>query len=59
MSQLTLQCLGHLDAAAHDDDIDIVGGPLEENVAHIAANDIAFHAQMVGHLAYLVEDVLV
>ena len=59
MTELLLQRLGHLDAAAHDNDIDIVGGTLEENIAHIAPHDIAFHAQAVGYTAYLVEDVLV
>ena len=40
---------------AHDDDVDVVGGTLEEDVADISAYDIAFDAQAVGSLAYLVE----
>ena len=59
MPQGALQFLGDLDAAAHDDDVDIVGRALEENVAHVASHDVAFHPQTVGHTTDLVENILV
>lgn len=49
------QRLRHLYAAAHDDDVDVVRGALEEYVAHIAAHEIAFYAHLVGYFAYLME----
>ena len=58
-AELLLQGLRHLDAAAHDDNIDIVGETLKENVTHIAANNVALYTQTVSHMTYLVEDVLV
>lgn len=58
-AKLALQFLGHGDAATHDDDIDVVAGTFKKDVAHVAAHDIALHAQSVGHIAYLVEYLLV
>ena len=55
LAQRLLQRLRHLYAAAHDDDVDVVRGALEEYVAHIAAHEIAFYAHLVGHFAYLME----
>ena len=54
-----LQAAGHLDAAAHDDHVDILRRPLKKNVAHIAAHHIALHAQLVGGLAYLMKNLTV
>ena len=51
----TLQFLSHLNAATHDDDVDVVGGPFKEDVTDIAADDIALNAEAVGSLADLVE----
>ena len=59
LAQLLLQCLGHLDAAAHDHHVDVVGGTLKEKVAHISPYDIALQSQAVGGLRDLVEDFLV
>ena len=50
------QCLGHRDAGTHDHTVDVLRGPLQEEVAHIAPHHIAFHTQRIGRLAYLVED---
>ena len=58
-TQLALQFLSHRNTATHDDNIDIVGGTLEEDVAHIASHDVAFHPQTVGYTTNLVEDILV
>ena len=59
VAENALQLFCHLDATAHNNNVNVVGGTLEENVAHIPAHDVAFHVQMVGYTAYLVEDVLV
>ena len=55
LAQRLLQRLSHLNAAANDDDVDVVGRALQEYVAHIAAHEIAFYAHLVGHFAYLME----
>ena len=55
LAQCLLQRLRHLYAAAHDNDVDVVRGALEEYVAHIAAHEIAFYAHLVGNFAYLME----
>jgi hypothetical protein len=44
---------------SHDHHIDVVTGPFEENVAHIAAHDIAFQAEAVGCFTDLMEYLLV
>jgi hypothetical protein len=44
---------------SHNDDVDVVAGPLEENVAHVAAHNIALHAEAVGGSADLMEYLLV
>ena len=49
---------GDLDAAAHGDEVDVVAGPLEKDVADISAHDVALAAQLVGHLAHQVKHVL-
>ena len=42
------ECLCHCNAAAHDNNVDVVGGALEEKVAHVAAHEVALHSQVVG-----------
>ena len=59
LAQPLLQRLGHFNAAAHHHYVNVVGGPFQENIAYIAAHDIAFYAFLVGHFAYLVEYLLV
>ena len=41
----------HVNARAHDHHVDVVGGTLEEEVAHVAAHEVALHAQGVGGIA--------
>jgi hypothetical protein len=43
----------------HDNHVNVVAGTLEEDVAHIAAHDIALHPEAVGSITYLVKDFLV
>ncbi len=47
--------LGKLYAAAHGNEVDILGMALQEDVAHVAAHHIAFAAYGVGGGAYHVE----
>ena len=49
-SQTFAQCLGHLDAAAHYDHVDILRGTLQVEVAHVAAHDVTFESQFVGRV---------
>ena len=58
-TQHLLQFGGNGNATAYDDHVDVVRGTLQEDVTDIAANDIALHAKVVGHVAYLVEYLLV
>ena len=39
--------LGQLDAAADGNDVNIFRMPIEENIPHIAADDVGFQAQFV------------
>jgi predicted DNA repair protein MutK len=39
--------LSQFDAAAHGDDVNILGRALQEDVANVAADDIALSAQAV------------
>ena len=55
----TLQLTGHLDAATHDDNVDVVGWTFEEDVTHVTAHDVTFDTESVGGFAYLVEYLLV
>ena len=43
------------DATTHDDDVDVVAGTFEKDVAHIATDDVAFYAEAVGSLTNLME----
>jgi hypothetical protein len=54
-----LQFLGHLDAAPHDDHVDIVGRTFKEDVPDISPDDITLESETVGRLADLVEYFLV
>ena len=56
VSQPCGQLIGHTYAGAYYPAIDVLGRPLQVEVSHISAYHIAFHAQTVGRLAYLVED---
>ena len=47
--------LGQFDAAAQGDDVDVFGGAVQKDVAHIAADDEAGAVHRVGHLADEVE----
>ena len=49
---------GGLDAVAYHHDVDIIGRPVQEEVAHITANQVAGVSQTVGRFADGVEDVL-
>ena len=40
---------------SHNDDVDVVAGTFQEDVAHVTAHDIALHAEMVGSSTDLVE----
>ena len=51
-----LEGLGHFDAAAHHHDVDVLGGALQEEVAHVAAHDVAVHPQPVGRTPYGLEE---
>ena len=57
--QTLLQLSGYLNAAANHHHIDVIGGPLQENITHVATHHIAFHAHCIGHLTYLVKYLLV
>ena len=75
VTQFALQLLRHPDATSlsvfgllllipctfslHHNNINIVAGPLEEDITHIATYDIAVHTQAVCHVTYLVKDVLI
>ena len=59
LAQFVLQCCSHLDAAAHNHHINVVGGAFEEDVTHISAYEIALDSKFVGHLAYAVKNILV
>ena len=54
-----LQFLSHGDAAPDDHHVDILRRPFQKQISDIAANDVAFHPQLVCHRRYLVEDLLV
>ena len=58
-AEFLLQQLGHLNATAHNDHVDVLRGSLEKQVTNVAAHDIALHAKLVGAVAYLVENFLV
>lgn len=53
--QHCLKARGHLNAATHHHHIDIVGRPLQKEVAHISAYHIAGQMQRIGCLRYLVK----
>ena len=55
----TLHLFCQHNAAAHDHHIDVVRGSFQENIAHVTAHHIAFHAQVVGSLANQMKDVLI
>ena len=42
---------GHLDSAACDDDVDVGARPMQEPVAHVAADDECLHAFRIGDFA--------
>ena len=56
LAQFLPECLGHRDAAAHDDDVDVLRGTFEEEVAHVSAHGVALQSQLVGRLGDFVED---
>ena len=58
-SEPLFQCVGHLDAAAHNHHVDVVRGTFQKQVAHISAHHIALHPQRVCGIAYFVKNVLV
>ena len=53
------ESVGHLDATSHDDHIDVIGRPFQENISHITSNHIALYTELVGHLTNLMEYLLV
>jgi hypothetical protein len=53
------QLTGYLNATAHDDNVDVVAGTFEEDVAHVTAYDVTFYAKVVGCRADLVKYLLV
>lgn len=58
-SQLALEFFGHTDAASHDHHVDVIGSPLQKQVAHVSAHHIALHVQVVCHAADGLEYILV
>ena len=58
-SQLALEFFGHTDAASHDHHVDVIGSPLQKQVAHVSAHHIALHVQVVGYAADGLEYILV
>ena len=50
-AQFACHRLRHIDAAAHHHHIDIFRWAMQNEVAHIAANHIAFETEFVGHAA--------
>ena len=55
LAQFLPECLGHRDAAAHDDDVDVLRGTFEEEVAHVSAHGVALQSQLVGRLGDFVK----
>ena len=53
------QFLCQRNATAYDNDVDIIGRTLEEDITDIASHYIAFQPQMVCGFANLMKDVLV
>ena len=58
-SEFFLHQFGHTDAAAHHHHVDVFRRAFEEDVAHVAAHHIAFHAELVGTVANQVENLAV
>ena len=56
LAQTPSQSLGHADARAYHQTIDVLAGTLQKEVAHIASHHITLNAQFVCRLAYAVED---
>ena len=55
LAQLADQSCGHLDAAAYNDDINVLRRTLQEEVTHIAADEIALHSHRIGYCANAVK----
>ena len=50
LSKYFFQSRSHLDTAAHNNDINIIGRSLQEKITHISTNYITFHSQRIRHL---------
>ena len=55
LAQPTAQRLGHGNAAAHHNHIDILGRTLQKNVANVSAYHVAFQPKLVCRRGYLLE----
>ena len=51
MADARLDGFGNGDAAAFDHHVNILRWTVHQQIAHVAADDVALHAQFVGHLA--------
>ena len=50
-AQPLLKGRGDINATAHHDDVDVVAGTLQEDVANVTAHYIAFYSHLVGYVA--------
>lgn len=47
---------GHFYAGTYDNDVNVVGRPVKQNITHIAPYHIAGEAERIGYAAYALED---
>ena len=56
LAQTPCKGLGHFNARTHHDDVDIFRRPLQQQIAHIAADDVSFDAQRIDRGRELLKD---
>ena len=56
LAQTPCKGLGHFNARTHHDDVDIFRRPFQQQIAHIAADDVGFDAQRIDRGRKLLKD---
>ena len=54
-----MESLGHLNAAAHNDNIYIIGGTLQKNITHKTAYHVAFDTLFISHFGDKLKNLMV
>ena len=56
LAQTPCKGLGYFNARTHHDDVDIFRRPLQQQIAHIATDDVGFDAQRIDRGRKLLKD---